>query len=148
MKNQFHPFNTRCTAVFVYSVGQSVSPQSERIPLKCLLCFSSWLTARLLRFVALLTPLKEFVSKKSHFLCVPKSQDCCLHGNSGVVDGGGGQFPERGKVPVRLQILPALGAGLGCAVLCKLGAFHNCTESRRKCLLCLKTTVTEHRNVL
>lgn len=89
--------------------------------------------------------------KKSHFLCVPKSQDCCLHRNSGVVDGGGSQFPERGRFPVKSPDLTCSGSrreGLGCAVLCKLGAFHNCTESRRKCLLCSETTVPEHRNVL
>jgi len=90
--------------------------------------------------------------KKSHFLCVPKSQDYCLHRSSGGVEGGGRQREVTASLlkegPPDFTCSVSRQEGLGCAVLCELGAFHNCTEGRRKCLLCSKTTATEHRSVL
>lgn len=90
--------------------------------------------------------------KKSHFLCVPKSQDYCLHRSSGGVEGGGRQGEVAASLlkegPPDFTCSVSRQEGLGCAVLCELGAFHNCTEGRRKCLLCSKTTATEHRSVL
>ena len=93
--------NAPYTAIFVYLVSQSVSPQSERIPPKCSFsCACGWQEGQakavfyVLYFLwscclwLLSTALEELVSKKSCCLCVPQSGDC-FHRNWSVVDGGG-----------------------------------------------------------
>lgn len=85
----------------MYPAGQSVSPHSERIPSKCTFpCACGWQEGQAEAVFCILlwscclwllpAPLEEFVSKKSHCLCVPRSGDD-FHRNWSAADGGGRQ---------------------------------------------------------